>query len=115
MPVERENNNSRTWTAYSREVINSLTRSEAAIGQLMAKVDSMERDIALMKDREDKVVKIQLWRDLMNDICSPAQFKALMEKVENHEKFQNKWITISAMAVAAVGFATSLLTYLLHK
>ena len=61
------------WNEYSKLVLKELETLAVGISNLSTEIQEVKQEIALIKDREDKVDKLQLWKDKVSEIASPSQ------------------------------------------
>lgn len=96
------------WAEYSRLVLKELETLSTGIESLKDEMHDIKQDIALLRDREDRVIELRQWKEKIDEVASPTQLKALTEDVETLKTFKTKAVTIFAVvqfAMAAVMFA----------
>ena len=100
---EMQNN---SWNEYSKLVLKELETLAISISNLSNEIQDIKREIALVKDREDKVEKLQEWKDKVSDVISPTQLAELIREVKDLSEFKTKAITfffvIQSIMVAAL-------------
>lgn len=82
------------WNEYSKLVLKELETLSRGISNLNTEIQDIKREIALIKDREDKVEELKLWKERMDDVISPSQLKELVKKVEDLKAFKTRATTI---------------------
>ena len=50
-----------------------------------------------LEHRELKIDELRIWKERIDDIASPVQIKALVDKVQSHETFKTRAITVFAV------------------
>ncbi len=96
------------WNEYSRLVLKELETLGDGIDALRSEISEVKQEIALIKQKEDRVDEIKAWKEKIDDVASPSQLKALTEEVETLKTFKTKAVTIFAVvqfAMAAIMFA----------
>ena len=96
------------WNEYSRLVLKELETLGDGIDELRSEISEVKQEIALIKQKEDRVSEIKAWKEKIDEVASPTQLKALTEEVESLKTFKTKAVTIFAVvqfAMAAVMFA----------
>lgn len=86
-----------TWNEYSRLVLKELETLGTGISSLNAELQEIKKEIALIKDREDRVEEIRVWKEKVSEILTPTQLKALIDEVADLKSFKTKAITIFAI------------------
>lgn len=100
-----------TWGEYSRLVLKELETLAVAIANLNTELQEIKKDIALLKDREDKVEKISQWKDKVCEVVSPTQLEELVLDVKDLKSFKTKAITVFAVIQVLMSIAMFLLNY----
>ena len=100
-----------TWGEYSRLVLKELETLAVGIENLNTELQDIKKEIALLKDREDKVEKLSVWKEKVSEVVSPTQLEELVDNVKTLKEFKTKAVTIFvvvqalfALAVAAINF-----------
>jgi predicted nucleic acid-binding Zn-ribbon protein len=92
--MEINNNN---WNEYSRLVLKELETLSQGIIALNKELQDLKKEIAIIKDREDKVEELRHWRSKMEDAASPTQFAELIKEVNELKAFKTKSVTVFAV------------------
>ncbi len=90
------------WAEYSRLVLKELETLSTGIESLKDEMQDLKQEIALLRDREDRVTELRQWKEKIDEVTSPTQLKTLTEEVESLKLFKTKAITIFAAAQAAM-------------
>ena len=86
------------WAEYSRLVLKEPETLASGIDSLKDEMQSLKQDIALLRDREDRVTELRNWKEKVDEVASPTQLKELVNKVDSLEKFKVKAATIFVVA-----------------
>ena len=100
------------WNEYSRLVLKELETLGDGIDALRAEISEVKQEIALIKQKEDRVAEIKVWKEKIDEVASPTQLQALVNEVETLKTFKTKAITIFAVvqfSMAAIMFAMKFL------
>ena len=103
-----------SWNEYSKLVLKELETLAVGISNLSNEIQDVKREIALIKDREDKVDKLQEWKDKISETVSPTQLAEMTKDVRDLKEFKTKAITIFVVIQTAMGIAMAILNYLKH-
>ena len=79
------------WNEYSKLVLKELETLAVGISNLSTEIQDVKREIAIIKDREDKVEKISIWKDKVSEIISPSQLDTMVKEVKELKDFKNKF------------------------
>ncbi len=90
------------WAEYSRLVLKELETLATGIDSLKDEMQDLKQDIALLRDREDRVTELRQWKEKVDEVVSPTQLQTLVNEVESLKLFKTKAITIFAVAQAAM-------------
>jgi hypothetical protein len=91
------------WGEYSRLVLKELETLSTGIDSLKEEMQGIKQDIVLMRDREDRVIELRMWKDKIDEVASPTQLQDLVKEVDQLKLFKTKAITI--FAVVQLGMA----------
>lgn len=86
------------WAEYSRLVLKELETLSTGIESLKDEMQDLKQEIALLRDREDRVTELRQWKEKVDEVVSPTQLQALVNEVETLKVFKTKAITIFAVA-----------------
>ena len=86
------------WAEYFRLVLKELETLASGIDSLKDEMQSLKQDIALLRDREDRVTELRNWKEKVDEVASPTKLKELVNKVDSLEKFKVKAATIFVVA-----------------
>ena len=103
-----------TWGEYSRLVLKELETLASSIASLNGELQDIKREIALLKDREDKVKEIVAWKKDIGEVTSPSQLKDTIKDVEDLKQFKTKAITVFVVIEVLMGVGIALLNYWLR-
>ena len=79
-----------TWGEYSRLVLKELETLAVGIENLNTELQDIKKEIALLKDREDKVEKLSVWKEKVSEVVSPTQLEELVDNVKTLKEFKTK-------------------------
>lgn len=99
------------WNEYSHLVLKELETLAIAISELRSDIQDIRKDIALIQDREDKVEKLQQWKDKISEVVSPSQLLDMSKEVKDLKEFKTRSITIFLVVQAIVGAILALIKY----
>ena len=100
------------WEVYSKMVLKQLEDLSNSMNGLRQEIHELKTEIAELRAKESKVDDIKIWKDKMDEVCSPTQLKTLKEEVEDLKTFKTTAVTVFAVVqfvMAAVLFAKDLL------
>ena len=106
------NDNQNGWNEYSRLVLKELETLSDGIEALKLEIQSVKQELALLKQKEDRVDEIKVWKEKIDEVSSPTQLKNLVDDVDNLKVFKTKAVTIFAViqfAMAAIMFGMKFL------
>jgi hypothetical protein len=92
-----------TWNEYSKLVLKELETLAVGISNLSSEIQDVKREIALIKDREDKVEKLTEWKDKVSEIVSPSQLNQMVKEVKDLKEFKTRAITVFAVVQFIMG------------
>jgi|688.fasta_scaffold12674_2 hypothetical protein len=99
------------WNEYSRLVLKELETLSQGIIALNQEIQDIKKEIAIIKDREDKVEELRQWRAKVDDVISPSQLGDLVKEVQELRAFKTKSITVFAV----IQFIIMLISVFGHK
>ena len=85
------------WSEYSRLVLKELETLASSITALNAEIQELKQEIARMREREDRVDELRIWKDKIDEVASPTQLQVKFNEVEDLKQFKTKAITIFAV------------------
>ena len=94
--------NQNGWNEYSRLVLKELETLGDGIDALRTEISEVKQELALLKQKEDRVDEIKAWKEKIDDVASPTQLKTLTEEVESLKTFKTKAVTIFAVVQFAM-------------
>lgn len=106
-----ESGNQNGWNEYSRLVLKELETLSQGIVALNQEIQDIKKEIAIIKDREDKVDELRQWRAKVDDVISPSQLADLVKEVQDLRAFKTRAITVFAV----VQFILTLVSIFGHK
>ena len=100
------------WNEYSKLVLKELETLAVGISNLSTEIQDVKREIAIIKDREDKVEKISIWKDKVSEIISPSQLDTMVKEVKELKDFKTKAITVFIVIQTLMALAFTILNYM---
>ena len=94
------------WNEYSRLVLKELESLNDSIDGLKSELQDVKQELTKMQAKEDKVDELRQWKERIDDVASPTQFRDLIVNVEDLKVFKTKSITI--FAVVQFGMAAAM-------
>ena len=91
------NNETDGWSEYSRLVLKELETLASSIQSLNAEIQELKQEIARMREREDRVDELRLWKDKIDEVASPSQIQTMVREVDELRVFKTKAVTIFAV------------------
>ena len=93
------------WAEYSKLVLKELETLATGIDSLKDEMQDLKQDIALLRDREDRVTELRQWKERVDEVASPSQLKSAIAEIESLKSFKTKAITV--FAVVQFGMAAA--------
>jgi len=90
------------WTEYSKLVLKELETLASGIDLLRVEMQDLKQEIALLRDREDRVTELRQWKEKVDDVISPTQLSVLVKEVDTLKLFKTKAITVFAVVQTAM-------------
>ena len=109
MSEQTSNNN---WNEYSRLVLKELETLAQGIANLSSEIQDLKQEIAIIRDREDKVEKLTEWKEKISEVISPSQLDALVKDTKELKEFKTKAITVFAVIQFIMITIIAVLNYL---
>lgn len=91
------------WNEYSRLVLKELETLATSITALNSEIQNLKQEIALMREREDRVDELRAWKEKIDEIASPSQIQVALKDIDELKQFKTKAITIFAVVQFAMG------------
>ena len=91
------------WSEYSRLVLKELETLASSIQSLNSEIQDLKQEIARMREREDRVDELRVWKEKVDEVASPTQLMTLTKDVDELKMFKTKAITIFAVVQFAMG------------
>ena len=85
------------WNEYSRLVLKELETLATAITSLNSEIQELKQEIARMREREDRVDDLKVWKDKIDEVASPTQLDNAFKEIENLKVFKTKAVTVFAV------------------
>lgn len=82
------------WSEYSRLVLNQLETLAKSITALNSEIQELKQEIARMREREDRVDELRVWKDKVDEVASPSQLQVKFNEVEDLKQFKTKAVTV---------------------
>jgi hypothetical protein len=82
------------WSEYSRLVLKELTTLAASIQSLNSEIQDLKQEIARMREREDRVDELRVWKEKVDEVASPSQILVKFNEVEDLKQFKTKAVTV---------------------
>lgn len=101
------NNESDSWSEYSRLVLKELETLATAITSLNSEIQELKQEIARMREREDRVDELRVWKDKVDEVASPSQLQVKFNEVEDLKQFKTKAVTIFAVVQFIMAIAVA--------
>jgi uncharacterized protein YoxC len=100
------------WSEYSRLVLKELETLASSIQSLNTEIQELKQEIARMREREDRVDDLKIWKEKIDEVASPSQLQTAVKDIEDLKLFKTKAVTIFAVVqfgMAAVVWALNVL------
>jgi hypothetical protein len=102
---------SNSWNEYSKLVLKELETLALGISNLSSEIQDLKRELALLKDREDKVEKLQDWKDKVSEVVSPTQLGEMSKDVKELKDFKTTAFTVFFVVQFLMGLAMFAINY----
>ena len=100
--------NDNGWNEYSKLVLKELETLAEGVDSLRTELQGVRQDILRLETKESRVDDLKVWKEKVDEVFSTTQMKELREKVENHESFKTKAITVFAVVQFLMAAAITL-------
>jgi len=94
------------WNEYSRLVLRELETLAASITALNSEIQDLKQEIARMREREDRVDELRVWKEKVDEVASVTQLREVISSIEELKVFRTKAITV--FAVVQFGMAAAI-------
>ena len=99
------------WSEYSRLVLKELETLASSIQSLNTEIQELKQEIARMREREDRVDDLKMWKEKIDEVASPTQLQDMVREVEDLKLFKTKAITVFAVVQFGMAIAMWSLNY----
>jgi uncharacterized protein YoxC len=99
------------WDQYSKLVLKELETLTKGMDTLREELQGLKQEIAELKAQQDKVSELSQWKQRIDDVASPVQFKEMQTSIEELKLFKTKATTIFLVVQAAFGMLLALMKY----
>ena len=93
------------WNEYSKLVLKELESLSLSIDNLNGEIQEIKREMVETRVKEDRVTDLKIWKEKVDEVCSPTQLKELIEKVETLNSFKVKAIGVFIAVQFLMGLA----------
>jgi hypothetical protein len=101
-----------SWNEYSKLVLKELETLALGISNLSSEIQDLKRELALLKDREDKVEKLQEWKEKVSEVVSPTQLGEMTKDVKELKDFKTTAFTVFFVVQFLMGIIMFVINYL---
>ena len=95
------------WGEYSRLVLKELETLATGIEALRSELQDVKQELSAIRAKEDKVDELRLWKEKIDEVASPSQFKTLTEEVQELKLFKTKAVTVFAVVQFLMALAVA--------
>lgn len=99
------------WSEYSKLVLKELSSLATNIESLNNEIQELKQQIARMREREDRVEELRIWKEKIDEVTSPSQLQVTIKEIETLKEFKTKSITIFMVVQFIMGAAIALLGF----
>ncbi len=100
--------NENGWSEYSRLVLKELETLASSIQSLNAEIQELKQEIARMREREDRVDELRVWKEKVDEVASPTQLQVALREVDDLKQFKTNSVTIFAVVQFVMAAALAL-------
>ena len=100
-----------SWNEYSKLVLKELETLALGISNLSSEIQDLKRELALLKDREDKVEKLQEWKDKVSEVVSPTHLNEMAKDVKDLKDFKTAAFTVFFVVQFLMGLVIFIINY----
>ena len=87
--------------------MKELETLATGIELLRSELQFVKQDLVAIRAKEDKVDELRLWKEKIDEIASPSQFKTLTEEVQELKLFKTKAVTVFAVVQFLMALAVA--------
>ena len=98
-------NTGSSWEAYSKMVLKQLEDLSVSMNGLRQEIQELKSEIAEIRGQQSNVQDLKVWKDKIDEICSPTQLMKLKTDMDELKMFKVKAITIFAVVQFAMAAA----------
>jgi len=102
------------WNEYSKLVLKELETLAEGVDSLRNELQGVRQDILRLETKESRVDELKVWKEKVDEVFSPSQMKELRDKVDSHESFKTKAITIFAIVQFLMTTAIAVISLIQH-
>ena len=96
------------WNEYSKLVLKELEALAVNIQSLNNEIQELKQEIARMREREDRVEELRMWKDKIDEIASPTQLETAIKEIESLKEFKTRSVTVFMVVQFVMGLAVAL-------
>tara|TARA_B100000927_G_scaffold291226_1_gene292447 strand:- start:539 stop:859 length:321 start_codon:yes stop_codon:yes gene_type:complete len=96
------------WNEYSKLVLKELETLAVNIQSLNNEIQELKQEIARMREREDRVEELRMWKDKIDEIASPTQLETAIKEIESLKEFKTRSVTVFMVVQFVMGLAVAL-------
>ena len=82
------------WNEYSKLVLKELESLADSIDNLNTQIQDVKQELIEIRVREDRIDELKLWKERIDDVCSPSQLKELTVDVNSLNSFKTKAVGV---------------------
>jgi uncharacterized phage infection (PIP) family protein YhgE len=87
------------WNEYSKLVLKELQTLSDGIDNLSTEVADIKKDIVQIRASEDRISKLEKWKDKVDDVATPTQLKEISIQVDELKKLKKEVSDLSSWKV----------------
>ncbi len=87
------------WNEYSKLVLKELQTLSDGIDNLSTEVADIKKDIVQIRASEDRISKLEKWKDKVDDVATPPQLKEISIQVDELKKLKKEVSDLSSWKV----------------
>jgi len=99
------------WNEYSKLVLKELETLAASIQALNSEIQDLKQEITRMREREDRVDDLKMWKEKVDEIASPTQLAIALKEIEDLKLFKTKAVTVFAVIQFLMAAALTLIGF----